>query len=512
MSRVIDAFTQFFDNDGAPLVDGWLRFLVSGTNNTDKNTYADINETVANSNPVQLDASGRCPNIFGTGAYRVISYTNDPVLDTPDVQIQQFDPVEGTTSTAGFASWDAQTTYNIPDVVTADDLELYRSITNDNSGNDPTLSPEDWEQVEFEQVYNENRTYSQFERCIDSQGLSYISKVSNNTGNTPSTSPDKWAGGQPSETTNSVVDGGMLVGTGGVATLSSTFQYGQCPLIEGKVVGTPSAGTLEQSETSLLGNTGFACLLNGVTVGSSGDIVYRHRIESKNVKRFIDQNAIVHAQVYHDVGASINYIITVNKADSKDDFASVTNIDTSGNLAVVSATETQISFAISDMGACGNGVEIQISAITGAITTKDFYMTELTLQRGADIALFEYQSIQEAESEVSRYFERVDRRGDTTEILGLASGVVQGTTVAEFVMIYAPKRVKPTLTTATLSLFEIKDGVSNSNLTALTFVDPAIDRVNFLGSVVSPTLVLGNGAVLQGKTSNDPYFEFDSRL
>jgi hypothetical protein len=192
MSRVIEAFAQFFDNDGAPLVDGWLKFLVSGSNNTNKNTYADVNESVANANPLQLDASGRCPNVFGTGAYRVISYTNDPVLDTPDTQIQQFDPVEGYASISGFAPWDSQTVYDIPDIVTGSDLELYRSIINDNIGNDPTLSDDYWEQVEFEQVYNENKTYSQYDRCIDASGNSYTSLVSNNKGNTPSTSPDKW--------------------------------------------------------------------------------------------------------------------------------------------------------------------------------------------------------------------------------------------------------------------------------------------------------------------------------
>jgi hypothetical protein len=40
MSRIIDAFTQFFDDDGDPLIDGWLAFKKSGTNNTDKDTFA----------------------------------------------------------------------------------------------------------------------------------------------------------------------------------------------------------------------------------------------------------------------------------------------------------------------------------------------------------------------------------------------------------------------------------------------------------------------------------------
>ena len=89
MARIIPAFFQFFDDNGDPLVDGFLKFVESGTNNTDKDTFADINETIANANPVPLDAAGRCPNVFGSGAYNVISYTSAMV------QIQQFDPVSG---------------------------------------------------------------------------------------------------------------------------------------------------------------------------------------------------------------------------------------------------------------------------------------------------------------------------------------------------------------------------------------------------------------------------------
>jgi hypothetical protein len=221
MPRVIDAFSQFFDNDGDPLVDGWLQFLVSGTNNTDKDTFADVNETVANSNPVQLDASGRCPNVFGTGTYRVISFTNDPVSGTPDTQIQQFDPVEGVTSTTGFSTWDSETVYNIPDIVLDSSLDMYRSITNLNTGNDPSLSPENWEQIEFEQLYNENKTYSEFDRVIHSSGYPYISKVSSNVGNDPETSPTKWTMGWtfPEVTTFTVYGSGTYTKPTGLRAL-----------------------------------------------------------------------------------------------------------------------------------------------------------------------------------------------------------------------------------------------------------------------------------------------------
>ena len=68
MARVIDPFSQFFDDNGDPLVNGFLKFVESGTNNTDKDTFADINETIANANPVPLTGAGRVHNVFGTGS------------------------------------------------------------------------------------------------------------------------------------------------------------------------------------------------------------------------------------------------------------------------------------------------------------------------------------------------------------------------------------------------------------------------------------------------------------
>lgn len=186
MPRVINAFAQFEDGEGHPYVAGKLRFLVSGTTSTDKNTYADVNETVANSNPVLLDAEGRCPNVFGTGAYRVILYDSD------DVQIQQFDPVGGDSGVSPFYAWGSLSIYGLGAVVTADDGNYYRSLIAANQGNDPTTSPASWEQIELLAYYNVNRTYAVNDIVLTANGDIYVSNAASNLGNTPSTSPTYW--------------------------------------------------------------------------------------------------------------------------------------------------------------------------------------------------------------------------------------------------------------------------------------------------------------------------------
>ncbi len=144
MARIIDAFQQFFDDNGDPLVDGWLKFNESGTNNTDKDTFADINEIIANANPVPLDGAGRCPNIFGTGTYNIISFTSAMV------QIQQFDPVNTIGFPGAFSSWESSTIYDQGDIVIASDDKYYRSIISNNQENEPSASPDQWEEVRFD--------------------------------------------------------------------------------------------------------------------------------------------------------------------------------------------------------------------------------------------------------------------------------------------------------------------------------------------------------------------------
>lgn len=60
----------FFDNNGLPLSAGCVFFYIPGTSSP-KATYQNSAQTVANTNPVLLDAAGRAI-IYGTGTYRQV--------------------------------------------------------------------------------------------------------------------------------------------------------------------------------------------------------------------------------------------------------------------------------------------------------------------------------------------------------------------------------------------------------------------------------------------------------
>lgn len=192
MARIIEAFKQFFDDSGNPLVNGWLKFTLSGTNNTDKDTYADVSQLVQNANPLQLDAAGRCPNVFGSGSYRVVSFTNDTILQQPGVQVQQFDPVGDVTGVGFFEEWIAESVYSTGSIVSGSDGLYYRSLITNNQANDPTVDTSSWEQVELLQYWNANANYSQYEMVRTSTGEIFVSNVDNNAGNAPDISPTEW--------------------------------------------------------------------------------------------------------------------------------------------------------------------------------------------------------------------------------------------------------------------------------------------------------------------------------
>ena len=91
LSAVGGAGWQFFDDSGVPLAGGKLAMFDAGTT-TPRATYTDNTGTVANPNPVILDAAGRPPEQIWLDdgfAYKV------RVLDATDVEIRTYDYVYG---------------------------------------------------------------------------------------------------------------------------------------------------------------------------------------------------------------------------------------------------------------------------------------------------------------------------------------------------------------------------------------------------------------------------------
>jgi len=193
MSRLIEPFKQFFDGAGNPLINGWLSFYQTDSNTIEKATYADSNETSANPNPLQLDSEGRCPDCFGTGSYRVITSTNDALLNVPSIQVQVKDPVGGSSGTSDFSDWNGGTVYDLGSIVKGSDGSYYESLAYSNENNDPTTTPTYWQHVAFLYLWNSTINYAVSDRVTDTvDGFDYVSKVTPNVNKLPSSNATYW--------------------------------------------------------------------------------------------------------------------------------------------------------------------------------------------------------------------------------------------------------------------------------------------------------------------------------
>ena len=174
---------------------------------------------------------------------------------------------------------------------------------------------------------------------------------------------------------------GAVVGTratAGVTTnLSTARLIGGCDNIgvwaSGGVV---AAGTITQYASAISGTTGYAARAAGVTLTGSGQISHSIRMEAKDAIKYINKTASFSVKVDHDAGVPVNYTLVVKKANSADDFSVMTIIATSSATAVASATATTLTLNGVAMGACGNGIELEVQAACGAVTTKNFNCTE----------------------------------------------------------------------------------------------------------------------------------------
>ncbi len=197
-TRVIDAFTQFFDASGNPLAAGKMKFLENGSSSVEKDTYQNAELTIANTNPVILDGEGRIGNVFGEGAYRAI------LLDANDVQIQLFDDVNLVPSGAQFNPWSPANEYFLNDFVSASGA-YYRCIVSSVTGVDPTTGTSDWVEVPFTGIWRSSITYAAGDSAYGSNGILYTSRVSANLNNEPSASPAEWASDNVSELAGNII-------------------------------------------------------------------------------------------------------------------------------------------------------------------------------------------------------------------------------------------------------------------------------------------------------------------
>lgn len=182
MARFGEINAQYFDDAGDPLGGGKIYFYESGTT-TPKTTYADVNFTIPNTNPVVLTAAGRQPNIFFNGNAKAI------LTDSNDVQILARDPVGETASNFG-DPWVATRIYSTNSVVIGSDGVYYRSLVPANQNNNPVTTSGYWSLL-YSVEWNAGITYQEG-AVVTYNGEQYQSLQGSNLNQNPSTAATYW--------------------------------------------------------------------------------------------------------------------------------------------------------------------------------------------------------------------------------------------------------------------------------------------------------------------------------
>lgn len=189
------------------------------------------------------------------------------------------------------------------------------------------------------------------------------------------------------------------------ALLIGTYGFGAdrwAGMVNGTLV---TSGKLLQTTTANIGLTGYGFKFEDVTVTGTGILYFRYRMENKDSLNFTNKKASFSGLVYQDTGAPVNYTIYINKADSVNDFTSVTAISNSGAIIVPNSASTAIKYENIDMGNCGTGIEIIIKAECGAVTLKNFEFTELQFEVGTISTDYEYKLMADEQLGCNRYYE-----------------------------------------------------------------------------------------------------------
>lgn len=214
-----------------------------------------------------------------------------------------------------------------------------------------------------------------------------------------------------------------------------------------------SAGTADQA-TDGPGLSGKCIKLIQASITGTGIVFWRHRIESRVAEDLKNLVASFQCLVKQSTGASVNYTLTLRKANATDNFSAVTEIANSGQISVPDATDTMLKFENVSMGDCSNGIEIEVKAEVGAITLKDLWITEMQLEEGSVATAFERVRF---EDELERCMQCV-RKSHPYSVAPTAANskaVPAGTAVATNKLADCVFWEKPMRTTPTITIYDI---------------------------------------------------------
>lgn len=207
---------------------------------------------------------------------------------------------------------------------------------------------------------------------------------------------------------NLFIDGECQVAQGASKALTTAAQFGSVDMWAAWASGgVITSGTMTQS-TALAGvSTQNAVAVASLTLTGAGSVSFRQRIESKRARMLVNQNASFSCVVRHGNAAAVPVVVVIRSANAADNFAATTVIYTSAaQSAAATPALTTISIPNVPMGACGNGIEVEVQMQVGACTNSFAQLADAQLVEGATVPTFLPTPFDVALSQVRRHFQK----------------------------------------------------------------------------------------------------------
>ncbi len=313
---------------------------------------------------------------------------------------------------------------------------------------------------------------------------------------------------------NLCLNGGAVIAqrAGLTFNLSTTAQNAQVDAYAAWATGTAvSAGTIIQDTAAPVGRKGYAVKVAGATITGTGIVYCRHRIESFDARQFKNQTCSFSARVYQDTGGPINYTIVIRKpSTTPDTFGSVAVIGTSAAQSVATGTDTLITFQGLAMGDTSNGIEIEIQAACGAVTTKDFWFTEFKAEEGAISTPYEHKTFADDNAECLR---RLWIMGGGNLYEQIAEGLATAATTANLQAVYPVQmRAAPTLSISAATDFSLTSATGSAVACSAVSLALATQRSCQIAATVASGLVAGNATQIEANNTLNTRFTLSAEL
>lgn len=194
---------------------------------------------------------------------------------------------------------------------------------------------------------------------------------------------------------NYIINGGCVVAKrGNVAAVKDVWTYGGSDRICVNIGGTTASGTIQRYASASC-PSGYAQGIPVTTTGV-GTVYFQQRTESFNALPLNGKNVTISALVYQNTGSSQTANIVIGKPTTTADvFSAQTTLGTSAGFTIPSDTPTRINYSLT-LGATdaslGLYAQIGYSSI-GAVTAKDFWITDFQLEQGSIATSFEVRPL-----------------------------------------------------------------------------------------------------------------------